>query len=404
MRITHHFIATLCFFLGAATAANPAPLPNSDGRNVSVALFSELEELARIVDISYCVGLTSLGIKKPFSCLSRCSDFPKFELITAWNTGPLLSDSCGYVALDHGKERIIVAFRGTYSLANTIADLSTVPQEYAPYPGPGEGEHQTAGGDVSQQIIGAVGGKAKRDERASEPKCENCTVHMGFQTSWTNTRAHIMPYLERQVFLFPHYKLNLVGHSLGGAVAALAGLDMLAHGWDPTVTTFGEPRVGNKGLVNYIDDRFGLLHLRNGNDTKLKFRRVTHVDDPVPLLPLTEWGFAMHAGEIYISEAALSPDLQDVKRCEGDNDPACAAGQDPTVLDVEDTTLGKRNLLSTIEGEVQDVMNEPWGIPSRYKLWNMLFAHRDYFWRLGLCVPGGDPFDRKGQYGWPDEL
>ncbi|KAK5124048.1 hypothetical protein LTR85_002245 [Meristemomyces frigidus] len=408
MRFLHALANALCFVCATSTAATSALLPPvNNGRNISVALFSELEELARIVDISYCVGLTSLGITRPFTCLSRCSDFPRFELITAWNTGPLLSDSCGYVALDHGKERIIVAFRGTYSLTNTIADLSTVPQEYAPYPGPGETEHQSTAGDVSEQVMGGIGGKAKRDgDGESEPKCENCTVHMGFQTSWTNTRSQIMPHLEQQVFLFPQYKLNLVGHSLGGAVAALAGLDMLAHGWDPTVTTFGEPRVGNKGLVKYIDDRFDLLHdghSEGDDDSKLKFRRVTHIDDPVPLLPLTEWGFEMHAGEIHISKAALSPDVQDLQRCEGDNDPACAAGQDPTVLDAKDSPLGTRDLLNTIQGEVQDVMNEPWGIPSRYKLWNMLFAHRDYFWRLGLCVPGGDPFDRKGQYEWPED-
>jgi hypothetical protein len=34
-----------------------------------------------------------------------------------------------------------------------------------------------------------------------------------------------------------------------------------------------------------------------------------------------------------------------------------------------------------------------WVVPSRYKLWQLFFAHRDYFWRLGLCVPGGDPWD-----------
>jgi hypothetical protein len=31
--------------------------------------------------------------------------------------------------------------------------------------------------------------------------------------------------------------------------------------------------------------------------------------------------------------------------------------------------------------------------PARFKLWQLLFAHRDYFWRLGLCLPGGDPAD-----------
>jgi hypothetical protein len=31
--------------------------------------------------------------------------------------------------------------------------------------------------------------------------------------------------------------------------------------------------------------------------------------------------------------------------------------------------------------------------PARLKLWQLFFAHRDYFWRLGLCLPGGDPAD-----------
>ncbi|KFY47324.1 hypothetical protein V495_02004, partial [Pseudogymnoascus sp. VKM F-4514 (FW-929)] len=101
-------------------------------RTVSPALFTELEETARLADIAYCVGVS--GIWKPFGCLSRCGDFPDFELVDTWNTGPLLSDSCGYIALDHPKKRIVVAFRGTYSIASALADLATTPQVYVPYP------------------------------------------------------------------------------------------------------------------------------------------------------------------------------------------------------------------------------------------------------------------------------
>ena len=53
----------------------------SNDSSLSVELFAELEELARIVDISYCVGSTGLGIQKPFQCLSRCSEFENFELV-----------------------------------------------------------------------------------------------------------------------------------------------------------------------------------------------------------------------------------------------------------------------------------------------------------------------------------
>ncbi|PPJ58753.1 hypothetical protein CBER1_08375 [Cercospora berteroae] len=342
-------------------------LRHPDHRHVSPELFRELEELSRVVDISYCVGSTSWGISKPFSCLSRCSDFPDFELVTTWNTGVLLRDSCGYIALDHGKKRIIVAFRGTYSIANTVVDLSTVPQKYVPYPGEDEGE------DPATQA-------------PKEPKCMNCTVHMGFHSSWLNSRKHILPELQAQLFVHPDYQLTLVGHSLGGAVAALAGLDLLARGYSPIVTTFGEPRAGNEGLVKYIDARFDLRNGSPVDDTKSKYRRVTHADDPVPLLPLTEWGYAMHAGEIYISKSELSPDIADLHHCNGDTDRNCIAGQDTT-------------LVASVEDEIHEATTEPWGIPSRYKLWQLFFAHRDYFWRLGLCVPGGDPLGGGGKYG-----
>ncbi|CZT17915.1 related to triacylglycerol lipase [Ramularia collo-cygni] len=373
-----NLILTILGSLGVVLGSFQTPLLRHDddpGRTVSNALFAELEELARIVDISYCVGLTSFGISKPFSCLSRCSDFPLFELVRTWNTGPLLADSCGYIALDHDKKRIILAFRGTYSIANAIVDLSTVPQEYVPYPGSGDEE-------MTVNVL------------STQARCTNCTVHMGFYRSWQVTRKEILPALQQQLLLYPGYNLSLVGHSLGGAVAALAGLDFKARGWHPTITTFGEPRIGNAALSRYIDGTFGI---GNGtsttiDDTQLQFRRVTHVDDPVPLLPLTEWGFSMHAGEIYISKSNLSPEVADLAHCTGDNDADCIAGQDATASSLQ----GKAGLLDSVKDEIHDIGTESWGIPSRYKLWELLFAHRDYFWRLGLCVPGGDPLGGGG--------
>jgi len=399
--LTNTALLALGAIAAAAAPVEQTPLLRHahDNRTVSVELFTELEELARIVDISYCVGLTSLGIIKPFTCLSRCKDFPKFELINTWNTGPLLSDSCGYIALDHGKQRVIVAFRGTYSIANTVVDLSTVPQEYVPYPGSDGDDEEDAktSFDVSRDILGGIAGHFKRDAEPEQDHCTNCAVHMGFHSSWTNTRPHILPELEKAKAFFPEYQLILVGHSLGGAVAALAGLDLQARGYDPKITTFGEPRIGNKVLVSYLDRHFSARDGHPEDDTQLKYRRVTHVDDPVPLLPLSEWGYAMHAGEIYISKSALSPDIKDLEHCKGDHDAKCIASQDSTVPQ-DEPALRKRDLLKSVEDEVYDVKTEPWNIPSRYKLWQLFFAHRDYFWRLGLCVPGGDPLGGGGKY------
>ncbi|KFA64110.1 hypothetical protein S40285_00801 [Stachybotrys chlorohalonatus IBT 40285] len=367
-----------------ALSPNPVSSHGSpvNAKEVSPYLFADLERLARLVDISYCIGST--GITKPFQCVSRCDEFPTLSLVATWNTGILLSDSCGYIAVDHGTAQpsssdedmdnggdrgaIIVAFRGTYSITNTVIDLSTVPQQYVPYPSPDDG------GD--------------RPEKPHH-KCTNCTVHMGFLQSWRNARTLVLPDLIELKAQYPSYPIQLVGHSLGGSVACLAALELkVSLGWDDiTVTTFGEPRTGNYQLARFVDEVFeldgeALLDRRS-------YRRVTHNNDPVPLLPLDEWGYRSHAGEIYIAKKDLPPTEQDIHICIGDEDPNCSASESGTN--------------GLVRQEQQGGEAEMAGFPTRFKIWQLLFAHRDYFWRLGLCVPGGDPFNwGRPRYETPD--
>lgn len=363
MRILTHLLSLI---LLAPALAEPIPATHhgqerlagdnsTDDKGVSIAFFSSLERMSRLVDVAYCVGTS--GVSKPFNCISRCKDFPSLRLVTTWNTGVLLGDSCGYIAVDHGvqwpelgrgdaaEKAIIVAFRGTYSLTNTVVDLASVPQEYVPYPSPEEPKH----------------------------KCNNCTVHMGFLSSWRHARKEVLPHLKTLREAHPDYPIYLIGHSLGGAVAALAALELKASlQWDDiTVTTFGEPRIGNAGLARFIEDVF---ELEADVDPEMRpYRRVTHLDDPVPLLPLSEWGFRPHAGEIFIDKSELPPEPEDLRFCVGADDARC---------------------LSEEVGD--DGEGGWWGglrFPARFKVWELLFGHRDYFWRLGLCVPGGDPHD-----------
>lgn len=290
------------------------------------------------------------------------------------------SDSVGYIALDHGVEHglaadpaapqttegaIIVAFRGTYSIANTIVDLSTVPQAYAPYPSPDDG--------------------GEAPEKPSH-ECTNCTVHSGFLSTWQDAREEVIPKLVALHKKHPTYPVHLVGHSLGGAVACLAALELkVSLGIDDVVvTTFGEPRLGNDALVRFIDSVFDAKA-----DSALEsrtYRRVTHVGDPVPLLPPGEWGYKSHAGEIHIIKSELPPSEEDIIICVGDEDPTCSMRED-SVPDEVIRRLSPATGLDTSESV--PILKR--GIPTRLKLWELLFSHRDYFWRLGLCLPGGDP-------------
>ncbi|KAJ6445639.1 triacylglycerol lipase FGL2 [Purpureocillium lavendulum] len=370
---------------------------------VSVPFFADLERLSRLVDISYCVGNT--GVRKPFSCVSRCKDFPDLSLVTTWSTGVLLGDSCGYIAVDHSggggltrgisagggdddengnvaartrRGAIIVAFRGTYSITNTIVDLSTVPQKYVPYPSPDDGAEPSP-----------------PSREPPEHRCDNCTVHMGFLESWRNARRVVVPELLRLRAKHPSYPIQLVGHSLGGAVACLAALELkVSLGFDGvSVTTFGEPRLGNYHLAHFVDAVFGLDADDDDNDDRTlesrPYRRVTHVNDPVPLLPLEEWGYRPHAGEVYISKPNLSPSEDDIRTCAGDSDPACSAGAGESASLVKTA----RRLLHFSRAGTETVRAHLGALsfPARLRLWELFFAHRDYFWRLGLCVPGGDP-------------
>ncbi|KAI1487221.1 Alpha/Beta hydrolase protein [Biscogniauxia mediterranea] len=360
--------------------------------NISVGLFASLERFARLVDIAYCVGTS--GITKPFNCASWCKDFPTLSLVTTWNTGILMSDSCGYIAVDHGAQQqppssptsashasnggggsegkgaILIAFRGTYSIANTIVDLSTVPQEYMPYPAPDDGSYRPP----------------------KEPKhtCNNCTVHMGFMMSWRNARKDVLPALKPLLEKYPEYTVHLIGHSLGGAVAALAALELkVSLGRDNlVVTTFGEPRAGNDEFAKYLDSVFQLDDegAQAGQQT---YRRVTHVDDPVPLLPLVEWGYSSHAGEIFIAKSDLPPEPSDIRHCHGDYDPSCIAGSDGERIMAASRDMAAERM--TGDDAVISEGQGLWEIPTRFRLWELLFAHREYFWRLGLCIPGGDP-------------
>lgn len=251
-------------------------------------------------------------------------------------------------------------------------------------------------------------------------------------TSWLNTRPIIRRHISESLTKYPDYEITLVGHSLGGAVAALAGLEMRLKGWNPVVTTFGEPMIGNKAFATFLDEQFGMA---TPNAKHQRYRRVTHVDDPVPLLPLQEWGYMPHSGEIFISKSALPPSLHDVQICAGTQDPLCIAGSETHVLlrdmyrDVDiplsvpdahlepclmhqsasDYKAGQHVILGEepdtdgVAGELVSCSSNEvtaplyparwdWSlIPARYRLWELFYAHRDYFWRIGLCVPGGDP-------------
>ena len=97
-------------------------------------------------------------------------------------------------------------------------------------------------------------------------------VHAGFNETWKSFAGEI------QAFFRQHNptRVHCVGHSLGGALAALSA-DFCSHRRIAQVElyTFGCPRVGDGIFARSLTRRLGAASIH----------RVTHPSDPVPMIP-----------------------------------------------------------------------------------------------------------------------
>jgi len=91
-------------------------------------------------------------------------------------------------------------------------------------------------------------------------------IHSGFLKAYELVRDQI------DVIPFGTYELVICGHSLGGAIATICGMSLVALN-TRTVITFGSPRVGDKKFI----DAFTA-------EVKTSYRFV-HLNDIVPMFP-----------------------------------------------------------------------------------------------------------------------
>ena len=97
--------------------------------------------------------------------------------------------------------------------------------------------------------------------------------HFGFRRAWTHIRPRVIEWLTKPGAGFDHVVLS--GHSLGGAVAQIAALDLSKDFCVRRVVSFGSSRIGGRRLR------------REYNATPLYGRtfHLTHDDDAIPRLP-----------------------------------------------------------------------------------------------------------------------
>lgn len=187
-------------------------------------------------------------------------DFKDFQLTARFENKATDTQGLFGVAYDN---TAVIAFRGSEETGITdwITDLKFVQQVY-PY-----GENS-----------------------------KNIKVHYGFIDAYKSVRDAVL----KEAKSTPHKRILLTGHSLGGALAMLAALDIQYNQPDKDIVcyTLGSPKVGNAEFVKSYNKRVP------------KTFRIVNVGDSVPGLP--PLGDYDHCGELCEVGESLSTTLMDV--------------------------------------------------------------------------------------------
>lgn len=233
---------------------------------------------------SYCPSTVLWNWTCGPSCDAASKDFHVFNIYDNTSSGNL-----GFSGMDHERQTVVIAFRGTCNTANWIQDLDFWT---TPYPNVDCGE--------------------------------GCLVHRGFYQAYASIREQLLHDVATMHIEYPTYRLIVTGHSLGGAIALLAALELSTRplpvvrrsstGGDGAgeslvatdaeadqdssgsvfipvdLYTFGEPRVGNRQFTVWATSVLpvGQQH-----------RRLTHARDPVPHLPPQSWGYLHTPHEVW---------------------------------------------------------------------------------------------------------
>ncbi|KAJ5344756.1 hypothetical protein N7452_002760 [Penicillium brevicompactum] len=267
----------ICLLSSVPTAfASPVQLQT---REISSDLLSNFELFSQFAALSACdQNINSTQHK--LTC-----DYGTCGLVEADDTENIYvfhssSGPTGYIALDHTKKLIVLTFRTSVSTNDLAVDKKT-------------------------------------DPTYIEDICPGCWAHTGFWDYWQDVSKPVIAQLTKATKAHPSYHIALVGHSLGGGVATVAGTALRKRGFKLDIWTFGSPKVGNYKLAEYI--------------TNVKPRsvyRATHYTDSVPKAPQDEkLDYTQTSPEYWIS-VPLKEDVtaEDVIYVEGINSQEGNAG------------------------------------------------------------------------------
>lgn len=282
MKQTSWIKVAILIFLFAVSSCREIKVKHKD----NLAVYNHT--LATIlVEYASAVYLSDLTDLITWTC-SRCDDLTEgFEMIE------LVVDvqHClqGFVGVAPDLNAIVIAFRGTQgnSIQNWIEDL------------------------YWKQLD------------IDYPDMPDAMVHHGFYSAYYNTtiRSGILEAIERAKGLYGNIEIMITGHSMGGAMAAFCGLDLVVNYkiHNVQVMTFGQPRIGNTAFSS----RYSKLVPNT--------IRVTNKHDIVPHLPpyyphLTQKTYHHFPREVWLYDSGFGSLIYPVEKVCDDSgeDPDCS--------------------------------------------------------------------------------
>ncbi|KAM3162388.1 Triacylglycerol lipase [Lachancea thermotolerans] len=284
--------------------------PHEAGHFEDVTITKELYErlvyFSKMCALTYCITSNELNTGLSFkdggcpSKLEFCSNKDHnptlertiVELVILAESGEL---GTGYLAVDHEKRVVVLSFRGSTTNQDWLSDFAVYPVPYMP-----------CSKDFYDEWI----------ESGRIRECEGCFVHRGFNVFLNTLSSQFFDRIEGIFKAFPHYSLVVTGHSLGAAVASLAGIELKLRGYEPLLLTYASPNIFNGALRAWVDDLFETkrIHDLSVEEGEVMFQkgyfRVVHDQDYITMVP----PFYEPAGlEIFINNPCLPHKHEDLE-------------------------------------------------------------------------------------------
>ncbi|TFK39676.1 lipase [Crucibulum laeve] len=227
---------------------------------LSAAEVASFKPYTYYASTAYCTPATTLA----WNCGANCNANSGFRPVASGGDGAIIQ--YWYVGYDPALQTVIVAYQGTETskILPILTDANFFPD------------------DLDDNLFPSIDSSVK--------------THDGFgnaqklQVIFLSSARAVLAAVQRAMADYQATKVTIVGHSLGGAIALVTSVYLPLHlpaGTTFQTITYGEPRVGNQGFVDYVNARY-------------QVKRIVNKKDIVPILPGRFLGFAHVNGEIHI--------------------------------------------------------------------------------------------------------